>query len=99
MIKTVGYAPGVYGVRRQAKGDAALAWVCAVSISRRAHQAKAASPFACRRTPYGFADTFNGTLGQARINIAPFGQKGLRIGCRPWIFRLERSRRTRSQPY
>src|SRR5881396_139489 len=51
-IKTVGRAAGPYGVRRQAKRDAALACVCAVSISRRASQAKAASRFACRRTPH-----------------------------------------------
>src|SRR5437899_579276 len=43
--------PQPNGVRRQAKRDAALACVRVVSISRPASQAKAASRFACRRTP------------------------------------------------
>ncbi len=41
-----------HGVRRQAQRDAALACVCVVSISRPGSRAKAASRFACRRTPW-----------------------------------------------
>jgi len=50
--KTVGHA-GLYGVRWQAKRDAALAWEARFRMDTGQTQAKAASRFACRRTPYG----------------------------------------------
>jgi len=50
MIKTVRHAPGFYGVRRQAKRDAALASKAGFDIRHK--QTKAASGFACRRTRY-----------------------------------------------
>jgi len=40
VIKTVGRAAGLYGVRRQAKRDAALACVYVVSISKPASSQK-----------------------------------------------------------
>ena len=73
-IKSVGHAPGLYGVRRQAKRDAALASVCVASISKPASQAKAASRFACRRTPYGFDRHFESHPGASGnyVNIVPW---------------------------
>src|SRR5438128_4601362 len=44
---------GLYGVRRQAKRDAALASEARLEMDTAQTQAKAASRFACRRTPYG----------------------------------------------
>jgi len=42
---------GLYGVRRQAKRDAALASEARLEMDTAQTQAKAASRFACRRTP------------------------------------------------
>src|SRR5438132_6433116 len=44
---------GLYGVRRQAKRDAALASEARLEMDTAQTQAKAASRFACSRTPYG----------------------------------------------
>src|SRR5438445_3129731 len=44
---------GLCGVRRQAKRDAALASEARLEMDTTQTQAKAASRFACRRTPYG----------------------------------------------
>jgi len=57
------------GKRWQAKRDAALASVCVASISKPASQAKAASRFACRRTPYGFDRHFESHPGYNSVTI------------------------------